>query len=158
MVAGSSASSSSSEVLAEQVLGVNVGASNAEVRRAFLALARIYHPDKSSDPEAADKFRQLHDAYEELMAPPRRGKGSGSQHDMDGKVKPTAVDEICSFCQRVPNVEERFVYWEGMWFCYGCWGPFSRGENMPKQARQPKLKKREHIRDKMLADSKRLRQ
>ncbi|CAE8676947.1 unnamed protein product [Polarella glacialis] len=139
MASDESASSSSSEVLAEQVLGVQVGASDAEIRRAFLALARIHHPDKSSDPEAADRFRQLHDAYEELLAPPRCGKGSGSQHDMDGKEKHTASDETCSFCQRVPNEEERFVYWEGMWFCYACWGPFSRGENMPRQARQPRL-------------------
>ena len=70
----SASSSSSSEVLAEEVLGVDVGANDAEIRRAFLSLARIYHPDKSSDPEAADKFRQLHDAYEDFnnhMAPAR---------------------------------------------------------------------------------------
>eukprot|EP00793_Prasinoderma_coloniale_P003197 PRCOL_00005832-RA len=66
-------------------LGVDVGASEEEVTRAFRALAREHHPDKGGD---ADRFVEIRAAYEELTE--RRaywegkGGGDGSQSDRGG--------------------------------------------------------------------------
>lgn len=46
-----------------EVLGVPKGASEAEIRKAYLNSARIHHPDKGGDAEA---FKELRNAYEAL--------------------------------------------------------------------------------------------
>lgn len=49
-------------------LQVSSDASQAEIKAAFRRLARRYHPDLNpSDPNALEKFRALHEAYEVLI-------------------------------------------------------------------------------------------
>jgi molecular chaperone DnaJ len=55
-----------------EVLGVQRGASGAQIKRAFRALARELHPDVSSEPEAERRFREVAEAYEILSDPERR--------------------------------------------------------------------------------------
>jgi molecular chaperone DnaJ len=55
-----------------EVLGVQRGASGAQIKRAFRALARELHPDVSSEPEAERRFREVAEAYEVLSDPERR--------------------------------------------------------------------------------------
>jgi molecular chaperone DnaJ len=55
-----------------EVLGVQRGASGAQIKRAFRALARELHPDVSSEPEAEQRFREVAEAYEILSDPERR--------------------------------------------------------------------------------------
>ena len=55
-----------------EVLGVQRGASGAQIKRAFRALARELHPDVSSEPEAEQRFREVAEAYEVLSDPERR--------------------------------------------------------------------------------------
>ena len=40
-----------------QVLGLEKGATEKEIKKAFRSLALKYHPDKSKDPDAINKFR-----------------------------------------------------------------------------------------------------
>ncbi len=55
------------------VLGVDRGASEAEVKKAFRRLARELHPDiNDHDPEAEEKFKAAAEAYEVLSDPERR--------------------------------------------------------------------------------------
>jgi len=87
------------------VLGVQRGASETEVKKAFRKLARELHPDVNAhDPEAEEKFKAAAEAYEVLSDPERRqvydrfgheglsgggfqpGAGFGSIEDLLGAV------------------------------------------------------------------------
>ncbi len=57
-----------------QVLGVKRDASADEIQRAYRKLARQYHPDVNKAPEAAEKFKQIGEAYEVLKDPEKRKK------------------------------------------------------------------------------------
>ncbi len=55
-----------------EILGVDRGAPDADIKRAFRALARELHPDVSDAPDAQEKFREAAEAYEVLSDPERR--------------------------------------------------------------------------------------
>jgi molecular chaperone DnaJ len=55
-----------------EVLGVQRGASAAQIKRAFRALARELHPDVSASPDTERQFREVAEAYEVLSDPERR--------------------------------------------------------------------------------------
>jgi molecular chaperone DnaJ len=54
------------------LLGVSRDASDADIKRAFRALARELHPDVSSAPDADSRFREIVEAYEVLSDSDRR--------------------------------------------------------------------------------------
>jgi Ca-activated chloride channel family protein len=56
------------------ILGIPQTASEDEVRKAYRALAREHHPDSSEDPQTAEKFQELQEAYEVLSSPTQRQK------------------------------------------------------------------------------------
>ncbi len=49
-----------------QILGVEKGASADEIKSAYRRLAKKYHPDLNKAPEAAEKFKDINEAYEVL--------------------------------------------------------------------------------------------
>ena len=55
-----------------EVLGVPRNATAEEIKRAFRKLAFQYHPDRSKDPEAEDKFKEINEAYQVLSDPEKK--------------------------------------------------------------------------------------
>ncbi|NLC53763.1 MAG: molecular chaperone DnaJ [Firmicutes bacterium] len=56
-----------------EVLGVERGASEEEIKKAYRRLARKYHPDvNKEDPKAEEKFKEINEAHEVLSDPQKR--------------------------------------------------------------------------------------
>lgn len=58
-----------------KILGVERGASQKDIQRAYRRLARKHHPDvKPNDPQAAERFKEINEAYEVLGDAEKRRK------------------------------------------------------------------------------------
>ncbi len=64
-----------------EVLGVERGASDAQIKKAFRRLAQQWHPDVNQDEAAAQRFKEISEAYQVLSDPERR-----QRYDMFGSV------------------------------------------------------------------------
>ena len=68
------------------VLGVKRDASQEEIKKAYRKLAREFHPDVAGDePTAANRFRQVQDAYDILKNPKTKAA-------YDRRFQPRATD------------------------------------------------------------------
>jgi curved DNA-binding protein CbpA len=54
------------------LLGLSPAVTSAEIKRRYRELARQYHPDVNPSPEAAQKIKQINEAYHILSDPDRR--------------------------------------------------------------------------------------
>lgn len=79
-----------------QILGVDRGASEEEIKKAYRRLAMKYHPDRNDGEDAGARFREISEAYSCLMNPQKRanydrfgtaegpGQGYGGYGDFGG--------------------------------------------------------------------------
>jgi molecular chaperone DnaJ len=76
------------------VLGLPHGATESEIKRAYRRLARRFHPDiNPGDRAAADRFRQIAEAYETLTDPDRRSSyDSGQSSSPDTNRRPSGFE------------------------------------------------------------------
>ena len=68
-----------------EVLGLQKGASDDEIKKAYRSLAKKYHPDLNKEPGAEEKFKEINEPYETLSDPQKR-----SRYDQYGFDDPTA--------------------------------------------------------------------
>ena len=65
-----------------QVLGVSRDASDEEIKKAYRALSRKYHPDANvnnpNKEQAEEKFKQIQQAYQQIMDERQRGTSGSS--------------------------------------------------------------------------------
>ena len=71
-----------------QRLGVNCGASEAEIKKAYRSLAKQLHPDRNKDkPDAAKRFAEVTQAYDLLSDKDKRAKYDRGEIDEQGNPK-----------------------------------------------------------------------
>jgi curved DNA-binding protein CbpA len=56
------------------VLGVARDVTSVDIKKAYRRLAKQYHPDVNHDSDAAERFRELTEAYDTLIDPDRRSR------------------------------------------------------------------------------------
>jgi molecular chaperone DnaJ len=64
-----------------EVLGVEKSASPSELKNSFRRLARKYHPDRSTEPDAEDRFKEIQEAYAVLSDEQKRAQYDRFGHD-----------------------------------------------------------------------------
>lgn len=78
-----------------EVLGVDKSSDKKTIKKAYRKLAMKYHPDVSDDPESADKFKEISEAYGVLSDAEKRktydqyghaGMGGYSQEDIFNNI------------------------------------------------------------------------
>ena len=84
-----------------EVLGLSQDATPREVKSAWRRLARAYHPDVNSDSDAAERFRQITEAFEEAWAAAHRPRPTVRRRrwgllglDLNISVRPLVDDDL----------------------------------------------------------------
>jgi len=69
-----------------RLLGLSPNATQAEIRKAYYALALVYHPDKNSSQEAEVMFKAIVQAYDVLRDPESRSKYDSLTYSFDTRA------------------------------------------------------------------------
>ena len=108
------------------ILGVDRNASQEAIKRAFMKLAVLYHPDKNHGHQAAEKFKEINEAYAILSDKEKRQQYDCRNHtDFDQRyVYDHAFGGRCNGFEKPSS---------GGFFCHG------RGRGMGRGRRRNKF-------------------
>ena len=90
--------------------GIHRRATNQEIRKAYKAKVKEWHPDKSTDPEAQAKFVEINQAYELLSDPDRRRlyDNQGVTEDSPNFRAVSEFSEKYIFVKKIREIEYDF--------------------------------------------------
>ena len=91
-----------------QALGLERGASEDEVRKAYRKLARKYHPDVSKEPDAEQRMREINEANDVL-----RDKEKRAAYDAAGRPRRARRQPATADFQPPPGWDEGFEFHRG---------------------------------------------
>lgn len=89
-----------------KILGISRDASDDEVKRAYRVLAKKYHPDVNKEAGAEEKFKQIQNAYDQIMEARKRGDtgnfwenngGFGGGYNAYGGNSSQAYQQVASY-------------------------------------------------------------
>jgi curved DNA-binding protein len=112
------------------VLGVDRSADAAAVKRAYRRLARKYHPDVSSEPQAEERFKEVAEAHEVLSDPEKRAAYDRIGERWQERAPPPDWDAGFEFgatppgAARTANEASFSEFFEAL---FGAHGAFARG-------------------------------
>ena len=109
-----------------EVLGVGKDADSSSIKKAYRRLAMKYHPDRNSDDNAQDKFREASEAYEVLS--------SGEKRDAYDRFGHAGVDNSggFTFTQR-GDFQDIFSDFNSVFSNFFGGGATRRNPNAPQQ-------------------------
>ena len=90
-----------------KVLGVSRGATDEEIKKAYRALSRKYHPDANinnpNKAEAEERFKEIQQAYNQIMKEKEQGYGQVEYgYDMFGGgnmcLRLCLLNMFCNIC------------------------------------------------------------
>lgn len=129
------------------VLGVTPMATDAEIKKAYYMKARQVHPDKNpNDPQAAQRFQVLGEAYQVLSDP--RQRAAYDNYGKAGISKETMLDPTAVFAMLFGS--ELFEEYLGQ-LAMASSEMFSEGEEVHTRKLQEKLKVIQKEREEKLA-------
>ena len=120
-----------------EVLGIEKGASEDEIKKAFRKMALKYHPDRNQgDKEAEEKFKEVNEAYSVLSDPELRKKYDMFGHagvDPSAQAGPGAGQWAGGFGGGFDGVDLGDIF--GDFFGGGFGGGSARRRNAPTKGR-----------------------
>jgi hypothetical protein len=92
------------------LLGVAPGADTDTIKRAFRRQAMRHHPDRDASPDAAERFRLIHAAYEQLLhAHHERRPDPIPPARPTGRCAATRAASACRHVERT-TARDRFLF------------------------------------------------
>ena len=131
------------------ILGVDRGASDEEIKKAYRKLSRKYHPDANinnpNKDQAEEKFKQVQQAYEQIMKEREYGSsygsysgygstgsaGGGGAADDDSRHMAAAANYLqTGYYQEAWNVLQNISRRDGRWYYYSAVACSGMGNNV----------------------------
>lgn len=112
-----------------KMLGLQPGASETEVKKAYRKQALKYHPDKNSTPEAEEMFKKISQAYENITNPKPTNTQSSTNFPHTQFVNPNEIFKM--FFENNKNLfhDQNDIFSQPLFSFYS--GPFP--QNFPSQ-------------------------
>lgn len=82
-----------------QVLGVQRGASEEEIKEAFRELAKKYHPDRNPDWVAGQAMKEINEAYQTLLEL-NKGTAAYTSYEASDESYDESTAQVCWNCRQ----------------------------------------------------------